>query len=160
MKKILGGFLCAMLMITGANAATETTIRAATTNTVRKQVFNINYGAANDLDGRSYRKGVIPQTNELNTARGNTSANIDSVAVGNLPAAGTQTITANTANIAALERDKLVTPGSTGNCTTGVPCGYVTTGTHTNTEGDRVWLKIEGATVGSNTYYGELPSGN
>ncbi len=144
MKKILGGFFCAMLMIAGANAA-ESTIRAATTNTVRKQVFNINYGSTTDLDGRSYRKGVIPQTNELNTARGNTSPDIGSVAVGSLPAAGTQTITANTANIAALERDKLVTPGNGGNCTTGVPCGYVTTGNHTNTEGDRVWLKIQGA---------------
>ena len=156
MKKILGGFFCAMLVITGANA--ENTIRAATTNTVRKQVFNINYGAATGtgaLDARGYRKGVIPQTNELNTARGNTSADIGSVAVGSLPAAGTQTITANTANIAALERDKLVTPGNGGNCTTGVPCGYVTTGGHTNTEADRVWLKIQGAcdSIGTNCTY-------
>ena len=172
MKKILGGLFCALLVITGANAA-ETTIRAATTNTVRNKVFNINYGATNDLDGRNYRKGVIPQTNELNTARGNTSSNVDSVTVGYLAAAATaapsgstgysgtptETITANTANIAVLKRDKLVTPGA-GNCTTGVPCGYVSTGAHTNDTTNHVWLKIEGATVGNDTYYGNLPAGN
>ena len=171
MKKILGGLFCALLVITGANAA-ETTIRAATTNTVRNKVFNINYGATNDLDGRNYRKGVIPQTNELNTARGNTTVsgsdsslqvNGASVTVGNLGAvtnnAPTETITANTANIAVLKRDKLVTPGA-GNCTTGVPCGYVSTGAHTNDTTNHVWLKIEGATVNNQTYYGNLPAGN
>ncbi|MBP5794705.1 MAG: hypothetical protein J6W41_01660 [Alphaproteobacteria bacterium] len=171
MKKILGGLFCALLVIAGANAD-ETTIRAATTNTVRNKVFNINYGATNDLDGRNYRKGVIPQTNELNTARGNTTVsgsdsslqvNGASVTVGNLGAvtnnAPTETITANTANIAVLKRDKLVTPGA-GNCTTGVPCGYVSTGAHTNDTTNHVWLKIEGATVNNQTYYGNLPAGN
>ena len=173
MKKILGGFFCAMLMITGANA--ESIIRAATTNTVRHKVYDINYGRTQaeggTLDGRGYRQGVVPQTNELNTARGNTSSDVDSVTVGYLAAAATaapsgstgysgtptETVTANSANIKVLQRDKLVTPGSGGNCTTGVPCGYVTTGDHTNTTTDRVWLKIEGATVGNNTYYGNLP---
>lgn len=191
MKKILGGFFCAMLMITGANAA-ESTIRAATTNTVRHKVYDINYGKSStdgatigngQLDARGYRKGVVPQTNELNTARGNTTTSGDgsslqvngsSVTVGRLGAvtnnAPTETVTANSANIKVLQRDKLVTPGSGGNCTTGVPCGYVTTGGHTNNpvgttgfasgQNDRVWLKIEGATVNGQTYYGNLPSGN
>lgn len=186
MKKILGGFFCAMLMITGANA--ENIIRAATTNTVRHKVYDINYGRTQaeggTLDGRGYRQGVVPQTNELNTARGNTSSDVDSVTVGYLAAAATaapsgstgysgtptETVTANSANIKVLQRDKLVTPGSGGNCTTGVPCGYVTTGGHTNNpvgttgfvsgQNDRVWLKIEGATVNGQTYYGNLPSGN
>ena len=179
MKKILGGFFCAMLMITGANA-TETTIRAATTNTVRHKVYDINYGTSStdgatiangQLDARGYRKGVVPQTNELNTARGSTTTsgegsslqvNGSSVTVGSLGAvtnnAPTETVTANSANIKVLQRDKLVTPGSGGNCTSGVPCGYVTTGDHTNTTTDRVWLKIEGATVSGTTYYGNLPS--
>lgn len=186
MKKILGGFFCAMLMITGANAD-ETTIRAATTNTVRHKVYDINYGKTQaeggTLDGRGYRTGVVPQTNELNTARGTTTTSGDgsslqvngaSVTVGNLGAvtnnAPTETVTANSANIKVLQRDKLVTPGSGGNCATGVPCGYVTTGGHTNNpvgttgfasgQNDRVWLKIEGATVNGQTYYGNLPSGN
>ena len=181
MKKILGGFFCAMLVVAGANA-TETSIKAASTNTVRHQVYKINYGlsaadgatvANGGLDDRSYRKGVVPQTNELNTARGSTSSDVDSVTVGYLAAAATaapsgsmgysgtptETITANTANIAVLQRDKLVTPG-TGNCETGVPCGYVSTGDHGNNSTDHVWLKIEGVTVGNNTYYGDLPSGN
>ena len=182
MKKILAGLFGILVVMGGANAAGSiNSIKAATTNTVRKSVYNINYGAMDDLDGRQYRKGVVPQTNELNTARGNTGSNVDSVTVGYLAAAATaapsgstgysgaptQTITANTANVAVLERDKLVVPGNGGSCVTGAPCGYVSTGGHTNnpvgTTGfasgtnDRVWLKIEGATVNGTTYYVNLP---
>lgn len=175
MKKILAGLFGVLVVMGGANAADS--IKAATTNTVRRSVYNINYGATNDLDGRQYRKGVVPQTNELNTARGASDIATTNVTVGNLASvtnssgvvstgtngAGvaltsgstpTQTIKANTANIAVLDRDKLVVPGSGGSCVDGAPCGYVTTGGHTNnpvgTTGfasgtnDRVWLKIQG----------------
>ncbi len=170
MKKILAGLFGILVVMGGANAAINK-IQTATTNTVRKSVYNINYGVSGTTDGRGYRLGVTPQTNELTTARGNTGSNVDSVTVGYLAAAATaapsgstgysgaptQTITANTANIAVLDRDKLVVPGSGGSCVNGSPCGYVTTNTHTNTTSDRVWLKIEGATVNGTTYYGNLP---
>ncbi len=181
MKKILAGLFGVLVVMSGANAVDP--IKAATTNTVRKSVYNINYGATNDLDGRQYRKGVVPQTNELNTARGASDIATTNVTVGNLASvtnssgvastgtngAGvaltsgstpTQTIKANTANIAVLDRDKLVVPGSGGSCVNGAPCGYVTTGGHTNnpvgTTGfasgtnDRVWLKIQGDCVVTN----------
>lgn len=178
MKKILAGLFGVLVVMGGANAADS--IKAATTNTVRNSVYKINYGAATGtgaLDARGYRKGVVPQTNELNTARGASDIATTNVTVGNLASvtnssgvastgtngAGvaltsgstpTQTIKANTANIAVLDRDKLVVPGSGGSCVNGAPCGYVTTGGHTNnpvgTTGfasgtnDRVWLKIQG----------------
>ena len=176
MKKILAGLFGILVVMGGANAAGSiNSIKAATTNTVRKSVYNINYGVEGDLDDRLYRKGVVPQTNELNTARGASDIATTGVAVGNLAsvtasngtvtaggtggtlangAAPTQTIKANTANVAVLERDKLVVPGNGGSCVTGAPCGYVSTGGHTNnpvgTTGfasgtnDRVWLKIQG----------------
>lgn len=176
MKKILAGLFGILVVMGGANAAINK-IQTATTNTVRNSVYKINYGASDDLDGRSYRKGVVPQTNELNTARGASDIATTNVTVGNLASvtnssgvtstgtngAGvaltsgstpTQTIKANTANIAVLDRDKLVVPGNGGSCEPGAPCGYVTTGGHTNnpvgTTGfasgtnDRVWLKIQG----------------
>ena len=174
MKKILAGLFGILVVMGGANAAVNK-IQTATTNTVRNSVYKINYGASDDLDGRQYRKGVVPQTNELNTARGASDITTSGVTVGNLAsvtasngtvtaggtggtlangAAPTQTIKANTANIAVLDRDKLVVPGNGGSCVTGAPCGYVTTGGHTNnpvgTTGfasgtnDRVWLKIQG----------------
>ncbi len=173
MKKILAGLFGILVVMSGANAVDP--IKAATTNTVRKSVYNINYGVSGTTDGRGYRQGVVPQTNELNTARGASDIATSGVTVGNLAsvtasngtvtaggtggtlangAAPTQTIKANTANIAVLDRDKLVVPGSGGSCVNGAPCGYVSTGGHTNnpvgTTGfasgtnDRVWLKIQG----------------
>lgn len=176
MKKILAGLFGILVVMGGANAAGSiNSIKAATTNTVRNSVYKINYGVAGTTDGRGYRQGVVPQTNELNTARGASDIATTGVAVGNLAsvtasngtvtdggtggtlangAKPTQTIKANTANIAVLNRDKLVVPGNGGSCVTGAPCGYVSTGGHTNnpvgTTGfasgtnDRVWLKIQG----------------
>lgn len=155
MKKILFGIFGVLLGVVGANAADI--IKTATTNTVNKKVYNINYGSPEtaDLTQKGYRKGVIPQTNELDTIEGNTSSDISSVSVGYLAAAATaapddkggfsgvptESIEANTANIMVLERDKLVTPG-TGNCEAGKPCGYVTIGNHGNTDTEHVWVKI------------------
>lgn len=174
MKKILAGLFGILVVMGGANAAINK-IQTATTNTVRNSVYKINYGESGTTDGRGYRQGVVPQTNELNTARGASDITTTGVTVGNLAsvtasngtvtaggtggtlangAAPTQTIKANTANIAVLDRDKLVVPGSGGSCEPHAPCGYVTTGGHTNnpvgTTGfvsgtnDRVWLKIQG----------------
>lgn len=174
MKKILAGLFGILVVMGGANAAINK-IQTATTNTVRKSVYNIKYGVAGTTDGRGYRQGVVPQTNELDTARGASDIATTGVAVGNLAsvtasngtvtaggpggtlangATPTQTIKANTANVAVLNRDKLVVPGNGGSCVQGAPCGYVSTGGHTNnpvgTTGfasgtnDRVWLKIQG----------------
>ena len=175
MKKfMLFAGVMGIVLMSGAAMATETTIRTATTNTVKKTVYGIQYGeagtiAGGQLDQRGYRKGVIPQGNELTTAIGDTAAPVvtgaiesggaisvggSNVAVGQLPATGatptaanygakpTATVTANTANITVLQRDKLVTPGATGSCDNTHPCGYVSTGGHTNTSTDRVWLKV------------------
>lgn len=180
MKKILAGLFGILVVMGGANAAVNK-IQTATTNTVRNSVYKINYGVAGTTDGRGYRQGVVPQTNELTTARGASDIATTNVTVGNLAsvtasngtvtaggtggtlangAAPTQTIKANTANIAVLNRDKLVVPGSGGSCVNDAPCGYVTTGGHTNnpvgTTGfasgtnDRVWLKIQGDCVVTN----------
>lgn len=156
MKRILFGFFGAVLVAVGANAA-ETSIKTATTNTVRHKVYDIQYGsaAAAQLDARGYRKGVVPQTKELTNARGTTttsgaggSLTVDgsAVAVGSLGATTnnvpTETITANTANIAVLQRDKLVVPATNSSCTVSQPCGYVSKGGHTNTTADREWVLI------------------
>ena len=138
-------------------------IKTATTNTVKKTVYGIQYGpelVGNPTGVASYRQGVIPQTAKLTTAIGNdVPTTLANVTVGNLAATGssdnavsaaygtkpTATVKANTANIAVLDRDKLVTPGSTGSCDASDsdhPCGYVSTGGHTNTSTDRVWLKV------------------
>ena len=145
-----------LLSVSGANAAGDS-IKAASTNTVLKDVYDIQYGAAGDTTSYSYRKGVNPQKNELNTAiGGEVSTTLANVTVGNLAATGdnathaavsnsvhpTQTIRGNTANVAVLERDKLVRPGNGGNCSSG-KCGYVTVGGHTNTTTDKVWLTIQ-----------------
>ena len=174
MKKfMLFAGVMGIVLMSGAAMAEISQIRTATTNTVKKTVYNIQYGVpTGDNDARGYRKGVIPQGNELTTAIGNTAAPVvtgsiesggaisvggSDVAVGQLPATGstptaanygtkpTATVTANTANITALQRDKLVTPGATGSCDASDsthPCGYVSTGGHTNTSTDRVWLKV------------------
>gem|GEM_PF-3937434 len=176
MKKFMlfAGVMGIVLMSGAAMADGINQIKTATTNTVKKTVYNIQYGVpTGDNDARGYRKGVIPQGNELTTAIGNTAAPVvtgsideggtisvggSDVAVGQLPATDTNataanygakkptaTVTANTANITALQRDKLVTPGATGSCDASDsthPCGYVTTGTHKNVSADRVWLKV------------------
>ena len=189
MKKfMLFAGIIGVVLMSGAAMADINQIKTATTNTVKKTVYGIQYGeagtiAGGQLDQRGYRKGVIPQGSELTTAIGNTvppvvTGSIDeggaisvggsNVAVGHLPATTssavdgtynpndpayntsnpakpTATVTANTANIAVLQRDKLVTPGATGSCDASDsthPCGYVTTGTHKNTSADRVWLKV------------------
>ena len=82
MKKILAGLFGVLVVMGGANAVDS--IKAATTNTVRKSVYNINYGASGTTDGRGYRLGVTPQTNELNTARGASDIATTNVTVGNL----------------------------------------------------------------------------
>lgn len=175
MKKFMlfAGVMGIVLMSSAAMA--ENQIKTATTNTVKKTVYGIQYGpelVGNPTGVASYREGVIPQTAKLTTAIGNTAAPVvtgsiesggaisvggSDVAVGQLPATGstptaanygtkpTATVTANTANITALQRDKLVTPGATGSCDASDsthPCGYVSTGGHTNTSTDRVWLKV------------------
>ena len=172
MKKFMlfAGVMGIVLMSGAAMADGINQIKTATTNTVKKTVYNIQYGVpTGDNDARGYRKGVIPQGNELTTAIGDTAAPVvtgsideggaisvggSDVAVGQLPATGatptaanygtkpTATVTANTANITVLQRDKLVTPGATGSCDNTHPCGYVSTGTHKNTSTDRVWLKV------------------
>lgn len=172
MKKfMLFAGIIGVVLMSGAAMADISQIKTATTNTVKKTVYNIQYGTpTGDNDARGYRKGVIPQGNELTTAIGDTAAPsytagaIESggaisvggsdVTVGQLPATGatptaanygakpTATVTANTANITVLQRDKLVTPGATGSCDNTHPCGYVSTGGHTNTSTDRVWLKV------------------
>ena len=176
MKKfMLFAGVMGIVLMSGAAMADINQIKTATTNTVKKTVYGIQYGedgtiAGGQLDNRGYRKGVIPQGNELTTAIGDTAAPVvtgsideydstisvggSNVAVGQLPATGatptaanygakpTATVTANTANITVLQRDKLVTPGATGSCDSTRPCGYVTTGNHTNTSTDRVWLKV------------------
>ncbi len=85
MKKILAGLFGVLVVMGGANAAGSiNSIKAATTNTVRNSVYNINYGASGTTDGRGYRLGVTPQTNELNTARGASDIATTNVTVGNL----------------------------------------------------------------------------
>lgn len=164
MKKfMLFAGVMGIVLMSGAAMADINQIKTATTNTVKKTVYGIQYGeagtiAGGQLDQRGYRKGVIPQTAELNTAIGNdVPTTLANVTVGNLAATGsldsaasapygtakpTATVKANTANIAVLDRDKLVTPGATGTCDNTHPCGYVSTGTHENTSANRVWLKV------------------
>lgn len=175
MKKFMlfAGIMGVVLMSGVAMADGISQIKTATTNTVKKTVYDVQYGSAALTDDRGYRKGVIPQGNELTTAIGNTAAPVvtgsiesggaisvggSDVAVGQLPATDTNataanygakkptaTVTANTANITVLQRDKLVTPGATGSCDANDsthPCGYVSTNGHTNTSNDRVWLKV------------------
>ena len=159
MKKIFACVFGVFFVFAGANAIIQT----ATTNTVRKTVYNIEYGspAAANLDSYGYRTGVVPQGNELTTVEGTevSQATIDATTVGNLAATTTTgsgnnavtsptvSIEANKGNIAVLKRDKLVVPSTAsgvGTCVSGAECGYVTTGGHANTPGttDKVWLRI------------------
>lgn len=89
MKKIFIGVFGVIAIVFGANAD----IKTATTNTVKRSVYNINYGenaspsAAAPTYG--YRSGVIPQTKKLTTAQGTSLSSIDNVTVGNLASVST-----------------------------------------------------------------------
>ena len=140
-------------------------------------VNGVNTGTNN----YGYRHGTVPQTNKLTAIEGTSitygsgthsdvlssvsgTPDIEDVTVGELPAtttvgnvtSPTQTIKANKANIAVLKRDKLAV-AATGNCSgTGVECGYVTTGDHSNQPQDnsgngKVWMKIALACDASGT---------
>ena len=162
MKKIFACLFGMLFVVAGAGNAMAD-IKAATTNTVKRSVYNINYGVATNSSAPNYnyKTGRIPQTNKLTaitgTAPSTTTANVtvgrlasvstsDGTVTENSATSGTQaptaTIAANTANIAVLERDKLVKPGTGGNCAQGFQCGYVTTGAHANTTANKVWLKV------------------
>ena len=97
----------------------------------------------------SVQTRATQQSDRLDTNRGNVSNNISSVAIGSL-ASNEQQITANSANLDVLKRDKLVVPGDGGNCEPNRPCGYVTTGTHQNNTTDKIWLKISKCTGSGN----------
>ena len=77
MKKFMlfAGVMGIVLMSGAAMADGINPIKTATTNTVKKTVYGIQYGeagtiAGGQLDQRGYRKGVIPQGSELTTAIG------------------------------------------------------------------------------------------
>ncbi len=111
-------------------------VRVATVGWVKRKTESVNTRATE-------------QSDRLDDNRGNVSSNISSVAIGSL-ASDEQQITANSANLDVLKRDKLVVPGNGGNCESDRPCGYVTTGTHQNNTTDKIWLKISKCT-GSGT---------
>ena len=164
MKKFFACLFGVLFVMAGAGNAMAD-IKAATTNTVKKSVYDINYGGTdNSATAYGYRTGRIPQEHKLTAVQG--TAPSETVTVGNLASvstsggvestntapdsthAPTATIAANTANITVLQRDKLVTPQN-GNCAAGFQCGYVTTGNHANTVGtsDKVWLKVTKCTT-------------
>lgn len=163
MRKIFACLFGMLFVVGAANAANE--IKAATTNTVKKSVYDINYGTTDSsATAYGYRTGRIPQEHKLTAVQG--TAPSGTVTVGNLASvstsggvestnaapdaqhAPTATIAANTANITVLQRDKLVTPQN-GNCAAGFQCGYVTTGSHSNDVGtsDKIWLKVTKCTT-------------
>ena len=152
MKKVLLVVFGMFFVVCGAFADGVNKV-AATTNTVLKSKYDIEYGdaAAASRDTYGYRKGVQPQNSELTVIEGTevSSTTIDNTPIGNLAAAensGTgnplKTIKANQANITVLQNHKLVKPGDGGTCVTERPCGYVTTGSHANDTNNKVWLKI------------------
>jgi hypothetical protein len=111
-------------------------VRVATVDWVHRKTESVNTRATE-------------QSDRLDDNRGNVSNNISSVAIGSL-ASNEQKITANSANLDVLKRDKLVVPGDGGNCEPDRPCGYVTTGTHQNNTTDKIWLKISKCTGSGN----------
>lgn len=121
--------------LAGSGGATSG-VRVATVGWVKRKTESVNTRATE-------------QSNRLDTNRGNVSSNISSVAIGSL-ASDEQKITANSANLDVLKRDKLVVPGNGGNCESDRPCGYVTTGTHQNNTTDKIWLKISKCTGSGN----------
>lgn len=137
MKKfaLFAGFMGALFVIAGAFAAAGD-IKTASTNKVRKSVYDITYGdASENLTGANeygYRHGTVPQTAKLGAIEGSdasgiisgstwrtTDPTISGVTVGNLAVTTTtgsganavttptESIKANKANVAVLKRDKL-----------------------------------------------------
>ena len=192
MKKfaLFAGFMGTLFVIAGAFAAAGD-IKTASTNKVRKSVYDITYGVPDSgtdnttitVNGQNvntgtgnygYRHGTVPQTAKLVAIEGSdasgiisgstwrtTDPTISGVTVGNLAVttttgtganavtAPTESIKANKANVAVLQRDKLSIASSAAavsNCASGDECGYVTTGNHANTPADasggKVWMKI------------------
>lgn len=167
MKKFFACLFGVLFVMAGAGNAMAD-IKAATTNTVKKSVYDINYGTTDSsATAYGYRTGRIPQEHKLTAVQGTapstTTANVtvgrlasvstsDGTVTENSATSSTQaptaTIAANTANITVLQRDKLVTPQN-GNCAAGFQCGYVTTGSHSNDVGtsDKIWLKVTKCTT-------------
>lgn len=161
MKRFFVAIFGVIAVVFGANAD----IKTATTNTVKRSVYNINYGSNDNPSAAAptygYRSGVIPQTKKLTTANGTPLNSIDSVAVGNLASVSTSagvvatetttnagdghvidsTFTQPTATIAANADNIAVlqrdklVTAQTGNCGSNDKCGYVTTGNHSNAVG-------------------------
>ncbi len=135
MKKFFVVFVGALFMFGGAMADP---IRAATVNNVKGHVTTVRTGAAT-------------QETRLDNNRGEVESDISNVSIGNLLSTDTdgdptEEITANSANITVLQRDKLVVPGNPngdGHCGSTDECGYVTTGDHNNNTTDKIWMKIE-----------------
>ena len=170
MKKIalFAGFFGAVFIGCGAYAAS--TIQTASTNVVRKSVYDITYGdgtvdstTSSSTYDYGYRRGTVPQTAKLASVEGTAINNvitnvgdtptITGVAVGSLAATAstdisTSSIKNNKANVAVLQRDKLSTAYA-GNCTgANDECGYVTIGDHSNqpatasSDNGRTWMRI------------------
>ena len=117
MKKLFAGFIGLLLVSGGINSALAVTT-AATNKSVEKVINVTEEGVANDTTADGFRKGVGPQTNRLDNARGDevSQATINATAIGNVAAGSisdpTKSINGNSANIEVLERDKLVAPRS------------------------------------------------
>lgn len=169
MKKIalFAGVFGALFVGCGAYAAP--TIQTASTNVVRKSVYDITYGdgtvdtsTSSSTYDYGYRRGTVPQTAKLASVEGAAINNvitdvgdtptITGVAVGSLAATAstnisTSSIKNNKANVAVLQRDKLSTAYA-GNCGDSDECGYVTIGDHSNqpatasSDNGRTWMKI------------------
>lgn len=167
MKKIalFAGVFGALFVVAGANAD----IKTASTNVVRKSVYDITYGdgtvdtsTSSSTYDYGYRRGTVPQTAKLASVEGaainNVITDVDDtptitgVAVGSLAATAstnisTSSIKNNKANVAVLQRDKLSTAYA-GNCGSSDECGYVTIGNHSNqpatasSDNGRTWMKI------------------
>jgi len=168
MKKIalFAGVFGALFVAAGANAE----IKTASTNVVRKSVYDITYGdgtvdssTSSSTYDYGYRRGTVPQTAKLASVEGAAINNvitnvgdtptITGIAVGSLAATAstdisTSSIKNNKANVALLQRDKLSTAYA-GNCTgANDECGYVTIGNHANepatasSDNGRTWMRI------------------
>ncbi len=169
MKKIalFAGFLGAVFIGCGADAATG--IQTASTNVVRKSVYDITYGdgtvdssTSSSTYDYGYRRGTVPQTAKLASVEGaainnvitnvGDTPNVNGIEVGRLAATAstdisTSSIKNNKANVALLQRDKLSTAYA-GNCGSSDECGYVTIGDHSNqpatssSDNGKTWMRI------------------
>lgn len=167
MKKIalFAGVFGALFVVAGANAD----IKTASTNVVRKSVYDITYGdgtvdssTSSSTYDYGYRRGTVPQTAKLASVEGaainnvitnvGDTPNVDDVVVGNLAVTAstdisTSSIKNNKANVKVLQRDKLSTAYA-GNCGNNDECGYVTIGNHANepatasSDNGRTWMRI------------------